>query len=129
MKATEIRAEREEKALRAFLIRDAEPVLEYIRRGRRAEDDQPVMLHVDRVVIQWVNGELEYVRCEGRRLKADGKPGSRDGSVGYSSRMFTPERLAALTPGTYLRPPDWLVDLVRGTSEPSLLEHQRQARL
>jgi hypothetical protein len=117
---------REERAERTLLVRDAPPVLEYVRRGRREEDDRPVMLHVDRIKVTWINGALSYVRCEGRRLKADGKPGTRDGSVGYTSRSFQPDRLDATPEGSPYRPPNWLVELVREAVEPSMLEYQTQ---
>lgn len=117
---------REERAERNYLVSDAEPVLEYVQRGRREADDKPVMLYVDRVKVQWLNGELSYVRCEGRRLKADGKPGQRDGSVGYLARSFLPERLAVLPADSKYRPADWLAALVSTATEPTLLEYTVQ---
>lgn len=110
--------DREERASRYFRVVDAEPVVEYVRRGRRVEDDRPVMLQVETVRINWLNGRLAGVRLDGHRIKADGKPGRQEGYRNYGSRILR-DPLAFDNP-----PPQWLVDLVREAAEPTMDEYR-----
>lgn len=108
--------DREERATRTFLFEGLPPVVEY-QRDRYGAKPVDVMLHVDRVTLTWINGEFRTAKLEGRRLKQNGKPGAQHGYRHFGRRWFadSPDQI-----------PGWLLDLVRLTPEPSMLEFQTQ---
>lgn len=108
--------QRQESAERRFYIEGLPPLVEY-QRNYHGQGPVDVLLHVDQVILVWLNGEFRAARVEGRRLKKDGKPGQQHGYRNYTKRWFT-EHADEI--------PDWLRDLVHLSPEPSMLEYQTQ---
>lgn len=124
MKVVSQSVKREERAERRYVVEGLPPLTEYMR-GHGAEE-RPVLLDVQIVTLVWINGAFRTAKLEGFRLKSNGKPGRVDGSRWIPARMFEPARLKAMEDHEHIRPPDWLVDMVRTAPEPSMLEFQTQ---